>query len=439
MTECQYDWEHDPVNPKNWSPATKWIVATLVSLYCFVAQLASSIMAPSLHDITMKYGIIIPTVEALTLSIFFLSSAVGPLFGAPLSEVYGCVWVLHLANLFLLVFNLSCALSPNMTCFIVLRFLGPSVGPIIGGFIAESVGIQYVFYLIAAICGVAAVLGMPILRETYAPVIRLRRDKMVLNAEKATTVYPVPTTHRMPDKWAYLWINLKRPIILLTRSFICFILSLTTWLIYIICLGYPVSIYYLMFATFPGLFSDVYHFSVGIRGLAYLGIGLGCLFASAISAKLSDSIYIYNTTFSFDHLATQNEGNGKPEMRVPALIFGLFFVPVGLFWYGWSAQAEVHWIMPIIGTAILGFGIMTTFLPIHLYLIDSFTYAASAVAAVSTFHSLLGFTFPLFGEEIFAALGYGGGNSLLTGFAIILGIPFPVWIYYASERTRAKS
>jgi hypothetical protein len=25
------DWEHDPVNPRNWSPAKKWIATTLVS------------------------------------------------------------------------------------------------------------------------------------------------------------------------------------------------------------------------------------------------------------------------------------------------------------------------------------------------------------------------------------------------------------------------
>jgi hypothetical protein len=25
------DWEHDPVNPRNWSPARKWIAVTIVS------------------------------------------------------------------------------------------------------------------------------------------------------------------------------------------------------------------------------------------------------------------------------------------------------------------------------------------------------------------------------------------------------------------------
>lgn len=53
--------------------------------------------------------------------------------------------------------------------------------------------------------------------------------------------------------------------------------------------------------------------------------------------------------------------------------------------------------------------------------------------------SLLGFAFPLFGQQMFARLGYGGGNSLLAGLAIVIGIPFPVWIYYAGESMRARS
>lgn len=40
---------------------------------------------------------------------------------------------------------------------------------------------------------------------------------------------------------------------------------------------------------------------------------------------------------------------------------------------------------------------------------------------------------------MFAALDYGPGNSLLAGLAIVIGIPFPIWIYYAGERMRANS
>ncbi|KAG1741327.1 major facilitator superfamily domain-containing protein [Suillus lakei] len=460
LQQLEDEWQHDPVNPRNWSPAKKWTTTAIVALYTFVTPVASSIVAPALPDIAIKFNITNPTITALTLSIFVLSFAIGPLFAAPLSEVYGRLWVLHLANLFFLVFNLGCAFSRNTTSFIVFRFLagfvgsapvacgggvvsdlfserdrasamalyfsgpliGPVVGPIMGGFLAESVGIQYDFYVVVAMCGIAAVLGIPLMRESYAPVIRLRREKISRDPEKAAGGHPVLTAHQM-NKWAYLWINLKRPIILLTRSFICFILSLYMALIY--------GVYYLMFATFPNLFSDVYHFSIGIGGLTYIGIGFGFIVAAVVGVKLSDKIYI--------HLAAKNGGKGKPEMRVPALIFGSLFVPVGLFWYGWSAQAKAHFMMPIIGTAIFGFGLMTTFLPIQLYLVDTFTYAASATAAASTLRSLLGFAFPLFGQQMFAALDYGGGNSLLAGLAIVIGIPFPIWIYYAGERIRERS
>ena len=38
-----------------------------------------------------------------------------------------------------------------------------------------------------------------------------------------------------------------------------------------------------------------------------------------------------------------------------------------------------------------------------------------------------------------AALGNGGGNSLLAGLGIVLGIPFPVWLWFYGEKVRARS
>jgi MFS family permease len=100
----------------------------------------------------------------------------------------------------------------------------PAIGPVMGGFMAESVGIQYDFYIVIAICGIAAVLGIPFMKESYAPVIRHRRENVGADLEESSEHLSL-TAGRM-GKWAYLWINLKRPVMLLTRSFICFILSL---------------------------------------------------------------------------------------------------------------------------------------------------------------------------------------------------------------------
>lgn len=62
-----------------------------------------------------------------------------------------------------------------------------------------------------------------------------------------------------------------------------------------------------------------------------------------------------------------------------------------MFWYGWSAEAEIHWIMPVVGTMWFGIGIVSIFVAIQNYLVDGFRYAASALAAATVFRSLFGY------------------------------------------------
>ncbi|RDX53972.1 multidrug resistance protein 4 [Lentinus brumalis] len=460
LENLEEDWQHDPANPRNWPTRKKWLMTSIVSLYTFVTPLGSSMMAPALPSIAEHYGITSETVVAATLSVFLVTFAIGPLFLAPLSEMYGRTWVLHIGNLLFLAFSFGCAYSPTTGSLIGFRvlsgfvgsapiacgggsisdlfserergsamaiyslgpLLGPVIGPVAGGFIAQTIGFKYIFVIIGGLCAIAAAIGIPLLRETYHPVIRLRRAKKAADPEAAAKMHP----HLLQEHGSImhrLWVDMTRPFILLTRSIICFLLSAYMALMY--------GIYYLMFAVFPEVFTGIYGFSLGVGGLAYIGLGVGFFAATLFGAWIGDLVY--------GNLVKKNGGKGKPEFRIPALVFGSLFVPVGIFWYGWSAQAQIHWIMPIIGTGIFGFGMMTTFLPIQLYLVDTFTYAASALAAASVFRSLLGFAFPLFGSQMFAKLGLGGGNSLLAGLAIALGIPFPVFLWFYGEKMRANS
>ena len=50
-------------------------------------------MAPGLPDIAEHFHIQSETIVAMTLSIFLITFAIGPLFLAPLSEIYGRTWV----------------------------------------------------------------------------------------------------------------------------------------------------------------------------------------------------------------------------------------------------------------------------------------------------------------------------------------------------------
>lgn len=69
------------------------------------------------------------------------------------------------------------------------------------------------------------------------------------------------------------------------------------------------------------LFAGVYHFSVGITGLAYLGLGLGFLAATLFGARISDQIYYQvRTRFllrTLTHLplSWQRETGDKESLR----------------------------------------------------------------------------------------------------------------------------
>jgi hypothetical protein len=52
---------------------------------------------------------------------------------------------------------------------------------------------------------------------------------------------------------------------------------------------------------------------------------------------------------------------------------------------------------------------------------------------------MLAFVFPLFGPQMFNALGLGMGNTLLAALAIVMGVPFPILIWFYGEKLRARS
>jgi len=110
---------------------------------------------------------------------------------------------------------------------------------------------------------------------------------------------------------------------------------------------------YLLFTTLTSVFTGSYGFSSSSVGLVYLGIGVGMFLGIGIFGKLSDPL--------IQKLAARNNGVLEPEFRIPPMIPAALIIPAGLFIYGWTAQYQVHWIVPILGTALVGFGLITTF------------------------------------------------------------------------------
>ncbi|KAE9371183.1 MFS multidrug transporter-like protein [Stipitochalara longipes BDJ] len=456
-------WEgpDDKANPKNWSKSRKWAATLVVSSFTFISPVSSSMVAPALTAIAREFHITNEIEQSLTLSIFVLAYAIGPLFLGPLSEMYGRVIVLQTSNLLYLFFNLGCGLAQTKGQMIAFRFLsglggsaplalgggvlsdlftaeergraisiyslapllGPAVGPIAGGFITENTTWRWVFYSTTIADALIQLSGLFFLQETYAPVL-LHRKKKTLIKETGNEALHTEFDHPERTVAKTLRISLIRPFKLLFTQVIVQVLALY--------MAYLYGLMYLVLSTFPGLWENEYHESVGIGGLNYISLGVGFFLGTQVCAPCQDLIY--------RALKARNDGVGKPEFRVPLMIPGALLVPIGLFIYGWTSQYHTHWIFPNIGAAIFAAGVIIGFQCIQTYIVDSYTrYAASAVGAATVLRSLAGFGFPLFAPYMYAKLHYGWGNSLLAFVAIGLGWPAPILLWKFGERLRKKS
>jgi hypothetical protein len=82
----------------------------------------------------------------------------------------------------------------------------------------------------------------------------------------------------------------------------------------------------------------------------------------------------------YSKLEKANHDVGEPKFRVPVMGLASLLVPMGLLWYGWSAEM---WIMPNIGAFIFSSGVIMTMQCVNNYIVDAYPlYAASAIAAV---------------------------------------------------------
>ncbi|KAK5170468.1 uncharacterized protein LTR77_005056 [Saxophila tyrrhenica] len=441
-----WDGPDDAANPLNWSLAKKSVNIAILSAMTFLTPLASSMFAPGVPEVMREFGSESSWFTLLT----------SPKIIAPLSELYGRIPVYHLCNAGYICFTIGCALATNLPMLIGLRFLqgcwsiapltigpgtiadlvtterrgtamslwslgpllGPTVGPIAGGFLSAAAGWRWIFWLLAIATGVTSLTALIFMRESYATVL-LERKAQRLRKETGNTDLRSKLDMGLNPKQLFLR-AIVRPSKLLLLSPICGIMSLYIAIVY--------GTLYVLFTTFTYVFEENYGFSQSTVGLVYLGIGVGMMFGLGFLIATSDRI--------LKKLAAKNNGQYKPEYRLPPLLYSGWVLPVGLFIYGWTVQYKIQWAVPLVGTAFFGAGQVLNFMVINTYLVDTFTrYAASAVAASTVLRAILGAVLPLVGLPMYDRLGYGWGNTLL-GFVALALYPTAFVLYFYGEKIR---
>lgn len=300
--------------------------------------------------------------------------------------------------------------------------LAAPLGAIVGGLAAQSTSWRFIFFAPSIAAGLLVLVGLFVYHESYPPVILSRKKRQFQH--DGHLVCKTPYDDRHPTIADLYYKTIIRPVYFLTTQPIIQVLSLYT--------GYIYGLTYLIFSTFTSLWEQQYHETASIASLHYIAAGIGYFIGIVACILFADRIY--------RGLKGKNNDIGRPEFRIPMMSVSAILIPTSLFWYGWTAQEHIQWVVPNLAIVLTMCGCTIVFQCTTAYCIEAYPlYAASASAASFLCRGLCAFGFPLFAPSLYARLGYGWGDSILGFVALIISGLVPVVLWKFGVRLRKIS
>jgi multidrug resistance protein len=269
----------DPENPKNFSKARKWYYTMVVALTCFVVAFNSAVITADLEGVGETFHVS-EEVTLLTITLFVIGFGVGPMAFAPLSEIFGRRPVYSVTLALAVLFTIPGAVAKNIGTLLVTRFLagvafaapmslvggtlvdlwkneergvpmaafsaapfiGPGVGPLVGGWLSQAGGWRWLYWIQLILGGCIWVIITFTMPETYTPTLLAKRAKK-LRKDTGEAKYVTEQDLDARPFTQRLSLFLLRPFQLLFQELIVFFISLYMSVLY--------GLLYMFFVAFP--------------------------------------------------------------------------------------------------------------------------------------------------------------------------------------------
>lgn len=217
------------------------------------------------------------------------------------------------------------------------------------------------------------------MKESYKPIVLARRARRRGIEVKSSQ-------SRLALLKLLFTVTLVRPVHMLLTEPVVMFLTLYS--------SFSFGVLFAFFDAFPIVFQGVYGFNIGQAGLPFLAVGLGVILG-AITGVVIDRV-IYQKKYR--EAIAIGKSRAVPEHRLYPAMLGSFGLPVALFWFGWSARPEVHWISCILSAVPFAWGNILIFMSGAVYIIDTYgpLVGASAIAANGLGRYGFAAAFPLF-------------------------------------------
>ncbi|OQU99908.1 hypothetical protein CLAIMM_05480 [Cladophialophora immunda] len=396
-----FDGIDDPSHPMNWYGRKKLAIAAVGALACLCSTFGSAVLSPATGRIAEYFSVSVE-VSSLSSALYLAGYGVGPTLWAPLSELRGRKLPLLLGNFGFSIFATATAVSKDvqtlmicrffmgvfgsspivivaavysdmyraeqrgiaLTVFAVAVFLGPMVAPIVGAFTVTSyLGWRWDGYW-SMIMGFATFLLIVLfVEETYPPAVLVSKAELLRRRTKNWAIHAKQEEIEI-DIQEMIEKNLTRPLRMLVTEPILLLIGFYLSFVY--------GLMYVTLSAYPLVFRGVHGMTPGVGSLSFLGIALGMVMAGIASISMNSRwVRKYRS----------NNSRALPEWRLPLAMIGGVVFTIGLFWLGWTgAYRTIHWITPTIAGVLVGFGLLSIFMQLVMYLIDAYLmFAASAL------------------------------------------------------------
>ncbi|KAL2260944.1 hypothetical protein VTK26DRAFT_4928 [Humicola hyalothermophila] len=440
----------------------KWVIIGITSTGSFCVTNASASYTATYTQMIAEFNTS-RLVATVGLSTFVLGIALGP-FWSPLAEFYGrrpiylasfagfIIWLVPSAvaknietmivarffqglagSAFLSVsggtvgdlFSRDTMLAP-MAIFALAPFVGPSLGPLVGGLICTYTDwrwTQYVLLIWAGVLFASIALFVP---ETYHPVL-LRNKARKMRKETGDDRWRAPMEKVTRSISQTVAVTLLRPFQILFLEPMAAILNVYTALL--------LGLLYLFFGAFPLIFRTNHGFNLWQVGLTFMGLLIAMILA-CLTTPIWNRVRVH---LAEKRKAQTGDLKNEPEDQLPPVICGAPLITGGLFWFGFTTYPHVHWIVPIVASAIFGLGMSYVFTGIFAFLVDAYPrYAASALASNALVRCTFAAAFPLFGVQLYEGLGFQWATGLLA-FITLAMLPFPYIFFRYGKKIRGRS
>ncbi|KAK7006037.1 MFS general substrate transporter [Favolaschia claudopus] len=412
-----------------YAPTEKWLIVCLISFGGLFSPLSANIYFPAIPTLAAAFHKSIELIN-LTVTLNMVFQGITPMFWSTIADTYGRR---HSFILCLLLLSLSCiglAFTPThdywlllfLRCFQAagsastvaimvgvvgdistradrggflglatigpmvrrLRFFAPTLGPVIGGVLADKLGWRSIFWFLciaSSICAVVMILFLPetlraIVGNGSIPLPRIYHAVIPIIGRQGRKSFSQASTAAPSTRKKF-----QNPLLLLLHADIALLLLIN---------GIVYSVFYGVVASISSVFHEAYpQLSETDLGLCFITLGGGQLVGSWFCGRLLDWDYQrLRLALKEPNVEQVDEASGKVDdsfpiekARLRLLPTFLAFYVVSCIGYGWCIDKRTHMSAPLILLAGVGLVVMTVMNSIQTLMLDLMPTRGSAITA----------------------------------------------------------